>query len=151
MASLLAVLLWVVAGLWVHHHQRFKAGQVKHPFLAFGKRISPASQTKPKGTVRPQTSASAPSHTVGTRRKTAYQRASEAKPTPPAVPQSAPFSSPAPPTFSIPATILSKMDRYTYNRDTSERLVRQVAASYPGKTGAWCAEKALWDLERDRR
>ncbi|QQE67287.1 hypothetical protein GFS31_40000 [Leptolyngbya sp. BL0902] len=43
------------------------------------------------------------------------------------------------------------MDRYTYNRATSERLVRQVAASNPGKTGAWCAEKALWDLERDRR
>jgi hypothetical protein len=151
MAILLAGLFWVVVGLWVHHHQRFKAGHVKHPFFAFGKRKSPVSQTPPKGTVRPQTPASAPSHTVGTRRKTSYQRASEARPKPPAVPQSVPFSSPTPPAFSIPATILSKMDRYTYNRDTSERLVRQVAASNPGKTGVWCAEKALWDLERDRR
>lgn len=152
MASLLAVLLWIVAGLWVRHHQRFKAGQVKHPFLAFGRRISRASQPKPKGTVRPQPSASVVSGTVAARSKTPPRRATKATSSPPpSVPRSVSFSSAAPPAFSIPATILSKMDRYTYNRATSERLVRQVAASNPGKTGAWCAEKALWDLERDRR
>jgi hypothetical protein len=46
--------------------------------------------------------------------------------------------------------MLLKLDRYTHSRETSERLVRQVAGNNPGKSGQWCAEKALWDLERDR-
>ncbi|MBD2258881.1 hypothetical protein [Pseudanabaena sp. FACHB-2040] len=51
----------------------------------------------------------------------------------------------------IPTSLLFKLDRYTYNRKLSERLVRQVAEKNPGKSGQWCAEKALWDLERDRK
>lgn len=80
-----------------------------------------------------------------------YLRTAGSQPSSPASPRSTPSPANASPAFSIPVALLSKMDRYTYNRDTSERLVRQVAASHPGKTGAWCAEKALWDLERDRR
>ncbi|MGB3203270.1 MAG: hypothetical protein WBA99_20355 [Nodosilinea sp.] len=43
-----------------------------------------------------------------------------------------------------------KLDRYTYDRDISNRLVMNVAKKNPDKDGAWCAEKALWDIERDR-
>lgn len=52
---------------------------------------------------------------------------------------------------AIPASLLYKMDTYTYDRALSERLVRRVAEMNPGKDGQWCAEKALWDLERDRK
>lgn len=51
---------------------------------------------------------------------------------------------------AIPAGLIAKLDSYTYNRETSYRLVCQVAENNPGKSPQWCAEKALWDLERDR-
>lgn len=35
-------------------------------------------------------------------------------------------------------------------RDTAERLVRQVMKSNPGQTEKWYLEKVIWDLERDR-
>ncbi|MBD2259907.1 hypothetical protein [Pseudanabaena sp. FACHB-2040] len=56
-----------------------------------------------------------------------------------------------PPPFEIPASLLYKIDRYTHERAGSERLVQAVRGKNPDKSGKWCAEKALWDLERDRK
>ncbi|MFQ4139624.1 hypothetical protein PGN35_025270 [Nodosilinea sp. PGN35] len=52
--------------------------------------------------------------------------------------------------LEVPTALLTKLDRYTYDRETSNRLVMKVAHDNPGKDGRWCAEKALWDIERDR-
>lgn len=55
------------------------------------------------------------------------------------------------PGIDVPARVLIKLDRYTYDRDISTRLVMNVSHKNPGKDGTWCAEKALWDIERDRQ
>lgn len=52
--------------------------------------------------------------------------------------------------IDVPERVLMKIDCYTYNRDISTRLVMNVAKKNPDKDGTWCAEKALWDIERDR-
>ncbi|MBE9157682.1 hypothetical protein IQ265_12720 [Nodosilinea sp. LEGE 06152] len=52
--------------------------------------------------------------------------------------------------MDVPTALLLKLDRYTYDREISNRLVLKVANNNPGKDGHWCAEKALWDIERDR-
>lgn len=53
-------------------------------------------------------------------------------------------------TLDVPTALLLRLDRYTYDREISNRLVLKVAHNNPGKNGRWCAEKALWDIERDR-
>lgn len=50
----------------------------------------------------------------------------------------------------VPSGTLAKLDRYTHNRQVSERLIRHVAQNHPGQRVEWCAQKALWDIERDR-
>lgn len=54
-------------------------------------------------------------------------------------------------TFEIPASLLLKLNRYTQDRDLSERLVKQVTEKNHSQDGKWYAEKALWDLERNRK
>lgn len=161
-----AVLFWLVVGLWAHHHQQFKAGKVKRPFFSFGSKPAPVAQAqksvvRPRPQLQPQSPPSGINMVGG---KLVYRRspvpaaksappAAAAKPTPPPAPSIIPLpkmSQVPPPSLNIPVALLAKLDRYTYNRSTSERLVRQAAECNPGKSGQWCAEKALWDLERDR-
>lgn len=37
------------------------------------------------------------------------------------------------------------------NRDVATRLVTTVRERYPGKSEQWCWEKAIYDIQRDRR
>ena len=37
------------------------------------------------------------------------------------------------------------------NAAVAQRLVRDVQAHNPGRTEQWCWEKAIYDIERDRR
>lgn len=52
--------------------------------------------------------------------------------------------------IEIPAHLLDRLDHLTHDSDVSKRLVKKVAERNPLKDGAWCAEKAIWELERDR-
>lgn len=36
-------------------------------------------------------------------------------------------------------------------RDVAERLIKNATLRYPGRDRVWCADKALYDLQRDRR
>lgn len=56
---------------------------------------------------------------------------------------------PAPP--AVPLSMLYKLDGLTKSRATSDRLVDGLAMQYPGKSRRWLTEKAIADLERDRR
>ena len=41
--------------------------------------------------------------------------------------------------------------RVNFDIATAERLTSQVRQRYPGKTDRWYIQKAIYDLERDRR
>ncbi len=43
-----------------------------------------------------------------------------------------------------------RLNELTRNREIAERLIQHVAQRHPDKTAEWCAEKAIYDLERDR-
>ncbi|MEO0538380.1 MAG: hypothetical protein AAF215_31520 [Cyanobacteria bacterium P01_A01_bin.123] len=45
---------------------------------------------------------------------------------------------------------IARLDSLTRDRATSVRLVRQVKQRNHGRSNNWCAEKAIYDLERDR-
>lgn len=36
------------------------------------------------------------------------------------------------------------------DRSAANRLLKQAYLKYPGKTANWCAEKVIYDLQRDR-
>ncbi|MBD2261252.1 hypothetical protein [Pseudanabaena sp. FACHB-2040] len=38
-----------------------------------------------------------------------------------------------------------------HNRQRAEDLIVDLVLSYPGRKGRWYVEKAIWDLERDRK
>lgn len=78
----------------------------------------------------------------------------------PAFPASLESSEWIPDTFSpemvrkeleIPSLLLLRLDNLTHDSEASKRLVQQVADRNPHQNGKWCAEKAIADLERDRR
>lgn len=88
-----------------------------------------------------------------TRKHTTNQQAySQPRPSPKRVPVPIPNHAQRPQAkaSAIPPGLIAKLNGYTYNPETSYRLVCQVAEKNPGKSPQWCAEKALWDLERDR-
>ena len=37
------------------------------------------------------------------------------------------------------------------NQDVAQRLVDTVKGRYPGRSEQWCWEKAIYDIQRDRR
>lgn len=41
--------------------------------------------------------------------------------------------------------------RHLVGSDTADRLIQRAALNNPGKARSWCAEKALYDYQRDRR
>ena len=52
-------------------------------------------------------------------------------------------------TTSAP-TSFPNLDALTRNPDTSHRLVADIKVRNPDRTLEWCAEKAIYDIERDR-
>jgi hypothetical protein len=62
-----------------------------------------------------------------------------------------PKSQTAPKLANIPDYALVKLDRLTKHTPTSRRLVERLMLANPNKTLAWCIDKAIWEIERDRR
>lgn len=52
---------------------------------------------------------------------------------------------------AAPRYLISRLDRLTRDRRVSERLIERVEFNHPGKSRRWCIEKAIYDIERDRR
>lgn len=46
---------------------------------------------------------------------------------------------------------MNDLDRLTRDRRLSERLVERIAFNHPNRDRRWCVEKAIYDLQRDRR
>jgi hypothetical protein len=46
---------------------------------------------------------------------------------------------------------MSQLDRLTRDRRVSERLIERIEFNHPDRTRRWCVEKAIYDLQRDRR
>lgn len=46
---------------------------------------------------------------------------------------------------------VSKISRYTHNREVSERLLHSTHQANMSKSLDWCAEKVIADIVRDRR
>ncbi|MBE7381703.1 MAG: hypothetical protein F6J95_009875 [Leptolyngbya sp. SIO1E4] len=52
---------------------------------------------------------------------------------------------------AIPAHLMRKLDRLTRDRRLSERLIERIEFNNPGRSRRWCVEKAIYDIQRDRR
>jgi len=61
-----------------------------------------------------------------------------------------PKALPKRPPIEYPTRLMYRLDDLTGERAISERLVRKIALNHPERSGTWCVEKALWDLQRDR-
>jgi hypothetical protein len=46
---------------------------------------------------------------------------------------------------------VAEISRYTHNRDVAERLLNSTTKKHQGRSVAWCAEKTIDDLIKDRR
>ena len=52
---------------------------------------------------------------------------------------------------TISPRLMRKLDHLTRDRRVSERLIERIAFNNPGRSKSWCAEKAIYDIQRDRR
>ena len=46
---------------------------------------------------------------------------------------------------------MNKLDSLTRDRRVSERLIERIAFNHPRRSKRWCVEKAIYDIQRDRR
>lgn len=54
-------------------------------------------------------------------------------------------------TVAVPGNLMRRLDRLTKDRRVSERLIERVEFNHPGRSKRWCVEKAIYDIQRDRR
>ncbi len=52
---------------------------------------------------------------------------------------------------AIPPRLMRRLDHLTRDRRVSERLIERIAFNNPGRSKSWCVEKAIYDIQRDRR
>ncbi|MEM1311647.1 MAG: hypothetical protein AAGF98_19465 [Cyanobacteria bacterium P01_H01_bin.153] len=52
---------------------------------------------------------------------------------------------------AVPESLMRRLDRLTRDRRVSERLIERIEFNHPGRSRRWCVEKAIYDLQRDRR
>jgi hypothetical protein len=52
---------------------------------------------------------------------------------------------------TVPDKLMRRLDRLTKDRRVSERLIERNAFNNPGRSKRWCVEKAIYDIQRDRR
>lgn len=52
---------------------------------------------------------------------------------------------------AMPPRLLRDLDKLTRDRRVSRRLIEQIEFNNPGRSKRWCVEKAIYDLQRDRR
>lgn len=58
---------------------------------------------------------------------------------------------PKPKPTQVKQSVLRKLNSLTHDPATSNRLVQSIKAKNPQKSLNWCAEQAVWNIERDRR
>jgi hypothetical protein len=46
---------------------------------------------------------------------------------------------------------VAEISRYTHNREVAERLLHSTTKVHQGRSVAWCTEKTIEDIVRDRR
>lgn len=46
---------------------------------------------------------------------------------------------------------MRQLDRLTKDRRVSERLLHRIEFNHPGRSKRWYVEKAIYDIQRDRR
>jgi hypothetical protein len=51
----------------------------------------------------------------------------------------------------VPSRLMNQLHRLTRDRRVSERLIERIAFNNPGRSRRWCVEKAIYDIQRDRR
>ncbi|NJN20408.1 MAG: hypothetical protein HC812_03350 [Leptolyngbya sp. RL_3_1] len=51
----------------------------------------------------------------------------------------------------VPPRLMNELHRLTRDRGLSERLIERIAFNNPERSRRWCVEKAIYDLQRDRR
>lgn len=52
---------------------------------------------------------------------------------------------------TVPRRLMGELHRLTRDRRVSERLISQISLAHPQKSRRWCVEKAIYDIQRDRR
>lgn len=52
---------------------------------------------------------------------------------------------------TVPPRLMGELDRLTRDRRVSERLIERIQFNHPGRSRRWCVEKAIYDIQRDRR
>ncbi|MDB9525456.1 hypothetical protein PN498_05615 [Oscillatoria sp. CS-180] len=52
---------------------------------------------------------------------------------------------------AVPGHLMGRLDRLTKDRRVSERLIERVEFNHPERSKRWCIEKAIYDIQRDRR
>lgn len=51
----------------------------------------------------------------------------------------------------VPQQLWAELNALTHDPATSERLVRNIKERNPCMPLKWCTERAIWEIERDRR
>ncbi len=51
----------------------------------------------------------------------------------------------------VPPRLMNELHRLTRDQRLSERLIARIAFNHPQRSRRWCVEKAIYDLQRDRR
>jgi hypothetical protein len=46
---------------------------------------------------------------------------------------------------------MGELHSLTRDRRVSERLIQRIAFNHPNRSRRWCVEKAIYDIQRDRR
>lgn len=51
----------------------------------------------------------------------------------------------------ISPRLMRELDRLTRDHRASLRLIERIESNNPGRSRRWCIEKAIYDIQRDRR
>lgn len=51
----------------------------------------------------------------------------------------------------VPPRLMNELHRLTRDQRLSARLIERIAFNNPERSRRWCVEKAIYDLQRDRR
>lgn len=52
---------------------------------------------------------------------------------------------------TVPDSLMRRLDRLTKDRRVSKRLIERIEFDHPDRSKRWCVEKAIYDIQRDRR
>jgi hypothetical protein len=52
---------------------------------------------------------------------------------------------------TVPPRLMNQLHSLTRDRRVSERLIERISFNHPHRSKRWCVEKAIYDIQRDRR